>query len=146
MHTISRMPGYFPTKAGPRRRYQDRLEQKIARDARRLRLLQLIGSESLVRRAMGYYRGTDKLLGLGGSGGYSQAELAELLWQEGHCGRDGGPVSQSTISRDLRLLMRWAKLGSLSTPPPPSEESDPVSPLTSGAAGAVRLTEEGQGS
>lgn len=142
------MPGYFPTKAGPRRRYQDRLEQKIARDARRLRLLQLIGSESLVRRAMGYYRGTDKLLGLGGSGGYSQAELAELLWQEGHCGRDGGPVSQSTISRDLRLLMRWAKLGSLSTPPPPSlsEESDPVSPLTSGAAGAVRLTEEGQGS
>ncbi len=140
------MSSYFPTKAGPRRRYQDRLEQKIARDARRLRLLQLIGPESLVRRAMGYYRGTDKLLGLGGSGGYSQAELAQLLWREGHCGRDGGPVSQSTISRDLRLLMRWAKLGSLSTPPLPSlpEESDPVSPLTSGATGAARLTEQGQ--
>ena len=140
------MSGYFPTKAGPRRRYQDRLEQKTARAARRLRLLQLIGPESLVRRAMGYYRGTDKLLGLGGAGGYSQAELAQLLWREGHCGRDGGPVSQSTISRDLRLLMRWAKLGSLSTPPLPSlpEESDPVSPLTSGATRAARLTEQGQ--
>lgn len=56
---------------------------------------------------MGCYRGRDAMLGLGKAGGHSQEELALLLYRAGHRGRDGGPVSQSTISRDLQWLLRW---------------------------------------
>lgn len=100
--------GFFLSPAGPRRQWQYRFEMQTARDDRRLRLLELVGYESLFRRvALRCYRGRDSLLEPGTPGGYSQAELAEILYREGHCGRNGGPVSQSTISRDLDWLLTW---------------------------------------
>ena len=99
--------GFFQGQQGPRRQWQYRGEVQAARDARRLRLLQLIGYESLLYRTMGCYRGRDATLGLGVPG-LSQQELAERLTEEGHHGRGGGPVSQSTISRDLQWLLKWA--------------------------------------
>ena len=100
--------GFFLSQAGPRRQRQYRHEVQWARDARRLRLLKIIGYESLLYRAMGCYRGCDATLGIGEPGGHSQQELAERLTDEGHRSRDGSPVSQSTISRDLQWLSKWA--------------------------------------
>ncbi len=143
--------GFFSSRAGPRRQWQYRYEVQTARDARRLRLLEIIGYESLLYRAMGCYRGRNVSLRLGGSGGLSQQELAERLTDEGHRGRGDGPVSQSTISRDLQWLRRWADplRGHL------SEEAEfyrahpefarPLSPLERAAGYPIRAPNEGPG-
>ena len=143
--------GFFLTEAGPRRQWQYRHELQTARDARRLKLLEIIGYESLLYRAMGCYRGRDVSLGLGGSGGYSQEELAERLADEGHWGRDGGPVSQSTISRDLQWLSKWAdpqrgywgeEVEFYRAHP---ELARPLSPLERAAGYPIRAPNEGVG-
>ena len=104
----ARSQRFFPEPGWPQRQWQYRFEVQTARDDRRLRLLELVGYESLFQRvALRRYRGRDSLLEPGGSGGYSQEELAEILYREGYCGRNGGPVSQSTISRDLEWLLSW---------------------------------------
>lgn len=97
-----RASGYFQTARGPRRQWQHRRENQEARDARRMRLLELVGG-SLLFRAAGHYRGGSAGLGeFGGSRGPSQAELAERLSGEGH------PCSQATVSRDLQWLLEWS--------------------------------------
>ena len=106
--------GYFVSAAGPRRQWQHRREQQERRDARRLRLLSLVG-DSLPNRLAGQYRGglappggrrgpwKDLESALFGPPGPSQAELAEQLTREGH------PCSQATVSRDLEWLGEWLR-------------------------------------
>lgn len=143
--------GFFPSQTGPRRQWQYRYEVQFARDARRLRLLKIVGYESLLYRAMGCHRGRDAMLGLGELGGHSQEELAQLLYRDGHRGRDGGPVSQSTISRDLQWLSKWAdphrgyggeEVEFYRDHP---ELARPLSPLERAAGYPVRAPNEGPG-
>lgn len=143
--------GFFSSRAGPRRQWQYRSEVQSARDFRRLKLLEIIGYESLLYRAMGCYRGRDAMLGLGKPGGHSQEELAQLLYRAGHRGRDGGPVSQSTISRDLQWLSKWTnphrgyggeEVEFYRAHP---ELARPLSPLERAAGYPIRAPNEGPG-
>ena len=145
--------GFFQGQQGPRRQWQYRGEVQAARDARRMRLWQLVGSEGVTCRvATRAYRGCSALMreigwpadldGEANGLNLSQRELAERLTAEGH------PCSQSTVSRDLFWLLAWMRPevgmseGELDFYRAHPELARPLSPLERVAGHPIRAPNE----